>query len=111
MDGKWNTLLAHDYAHPRFHISYPRAIGRRLRKNYAYILTVQAVAYYGKVAIHPTAVPGWEEFLQRAAIGPVPGLLVVTAGLAFHGSWMVIAASTLGIEVRSRRRQQTVSIG
>ena len=38
MDGRWNTLLAEDYVHPQFHISTMRAIGRRLRKNYAYIL-------------------------------------------------------------------------
>ncbi len=31
LDGKWNTLLANDYLRPRFHISYWRAIGRRLR--------------------------------------------------------------------------------
>ena len=85
LDGKWNTLLAHDYAEPAFHISYLRAVGRRLRKNYAYILTVQAVAYYGKLAIHPTAVTSWSEFFDRAAIGPIPGLFVVTAGLVFHG--------------------------
>ncbi len=80
MDGKWNTLLAHDYVEPRFHISQLRSIGRRLRKNYAYILAVQAVAYYGKLAIHPTAVSSWGQFLDRAAIGPIPGLLVVLAG-------------------------------
>ena len=53
LDGKWNTLLASDYDRPRFHISYWRAIGRRLRSNYAYILAIQAIAYYGKLAIHP----------------------------------------------------------
>ena len=56
MDGKWNTLLADDYARPHFHISYVRSIGRRLRKNYAYILAVQALAYFGKLAIHPRSV-------------------------------------------------------
>ena len=35
LDSKWNTLLAGDYERPRFHISYMRAIGRRLRSNYA----------------------------------------------------------------------------
>jgi uncharacterized membrane protein len=110
MDGKWNTLLAHDYARPRFHISYPRAIGRRLRKNYAYILTVQAVAYYGKIAIHPIAVPGWDEFLHRAAIGPIPGLTVVLAGLLFHGTWIVLAIYTLLIELRLRKGRQLIAI-
>ena len=87
LDGKWNTLLADDYARPQFHISYLRAIGRRLRSNYAYILAIQAIAYYGKLAIHPTsaAAPG-RPSSQRAAVGPLPGWLVVLAGIAFHGA-------------------------
>ncbi len=109
-DGKWNTLLAQDYIRPHFHISQLRAIGRRLRKNYAYILTVQAVAYYGKLAIHPSPVSSWPEFLDRAAIGPVPGLAVVLAGLVFHGSWIAIAIITLRIEIRHRGRHKLISI-
>ena len=31
LDGEWNTLLARDYERPSFHISYLRAIGRRLQ--------------------------------------------------------------------------------
>ncbi|WP_424934182.1 DUF2270 domain-containing protein [Amaricoccus macauensis] len=110
MDGKWNSLLANDYASPRFHISYIRAVGRRLRKNYAYILAVQAVAYYGKLAIHPTAVSGWGEFLGRAAIGPIPGILVVLAGVVFHGTWIFIALYTLSIERRTRKGRKLIAI-
>lgn len=110
MDGKWNSLLAKDYAQPRFHISYWRSIGRRLRKNYAYILSVQAVAYYGKIAIHPDPVPGWSEFLQRAAIGPIPGLLMVVAGLIFHSTWVFIALYTLRIEHRMRKGRKLIAI-
>lgn len=110
MDGKWNSLLAKDYAQPRFHITYIRAIGRRLRKNYAYILAVQAVAYYGKIAIHPIPVTGWQEFLGRAAIGPLPGILVVLAGLAFHGTWVFLALYTLSIERRTRKNRKLISI-
>jgi uncharacterized membrane protein len=104
LDGKWNTLLASDYEHPSFHISQIRAIGRRLRKNYAYILAVQAVAYYGKLAIHPDAALSWADIFARAAIGPLPGELVVLCGLAFHGTWIVIAWGTLRIEKRARAR-------
>lgn len=110
MDGKWNTLLAKDYMRPRFHISYMRAIGRRLRKNYAYILAVQAVAYYGKLAIHPISVPNWDVFLLRAAIGPLPGLFVVLAGLVFHGTWIVIAIVTFLMERRARSENTLISI-
>lgn len=106
LDGKWNTLLANDYAKPRFHISYIRAIGRRLRKNYAYILSVQAVAYYGKLAIHPVEASSVAQFVDRAAIGPIPGILVVLAGIVFHAGWVIVALVTLHIERRYRTRQR-----
>ena len=72
LDGEWNTLLARDYERPSFHISYLRAIGRRLRRNYLYILAIQAVAYYGKLAIHPTAVTSWHEFVTRPRLSGAP---------------------------------------
>jgi len=110
MNGKWNTLLADDYARPHFHISLARSLGRRLRKNYAYILAVQAVAYFGKLAIHPTAVTGFAEFLERAAIGPLPGWLVVLIGVTFHGTWIALAFFTLRIERRVRTSHRLIPI-
>jgi len=110
MDGKWNTLLASDYARPHFHISYLRAIGRRLRKNYAYILSVQALAYFGKLAIHPRSVASLDEFLDRAAIGPLPGWCVVLAGVVFHCTWILIAIGTLQVERRARSEKRLISI-
>ena len=110
LDGKWNTLLAGDYARPRFHVTYWRAIGRRLRSNYAYILAIQAIAYYGKLAIHPVPAAGWSTFLARAAVGPLPGWFVVLCGVAFHGSWVVLAWHTLRIEKRHRAQSQIVTM-
>ena len=111
LDGSWNTLLAEDYTNPHFHIGYWRAIGRRLRKNYGYILAIQAVAYYGKLAIHPDAVTSWHQFVERAAIGPLPGMLVVLAGLVFHGSWVAVAILTQRIEQRFRTARQLIASG
>ena len=34
-DPSWTELLAKDYVDPRYHISFARAIGRRLRRTYA----------------------------------------------------------------------------
>jgi uncharacterized membrane protein len=110
MDGKWNTLLADDYAKPHFHISYARSIGRRLRKNYAYILAVQGIAYAGKLAIHPADVNSVADFLSRASIGPLPGWSVLLAGVIFHASWVVLAVVTLQIERRSRTGRRLISI-
>ena len=110
LDGDWNTLLARDYARPRFHISYARAIGRRLRKNYSYILAVQAVAYYGKIAIHPIALSDVADIFNRAKIGPIPGEYVVLAGILFHGGWIVFALVTWLIERRHRGTAKPISI-
>ena len=110
LDGRWNTLLANDYERPHFHISYWRAIGRRLRSNYAYILSIQALAYYGKLAIHPTPAGTWHTFLDRASVGPVPGLIVVLAGVVFHGAWAVIAIVTYQIDKRYRAQARLISM-
>ena len=110
LDGKWNTLLAGDYERPRFHISYMRAIGRRLRSNYAYILLIQAVAYYGKLAIHPVPAGDFATFFARASVGPLPGWLVVWCGIAFHGSWALLAFVTYQIEKRTRAQARPVTM-
>lgn len=111
MDGQWNTLLADDYHRPKFHVSYLLALGRRLRKNYLYILAVQAIAYFGKLFIHPTPITEVGEIFQRATIGPISGELVIALGVLFHGMWFGIAYWTLQIERRTRRQGALISIG
>ena len=94
-DAGWMRRLADDYRVPGHRISYMSAVGRRVRRNYGWIFAIQALAYYGKLAIHPTAMTSMADLWQRAAIGPIPGEFVVAAGVLFHGSWMVIGAVTL----------------
>ena len=108
LDSGWTDLLAQDYVHPRYHISFARAIGRRLRRTYAWIFVIQAIAYYGKLAIHPEPLTTLAELWERAAIGPIPGGLVIAAGVLFHGGWAVFALITLRIEVASRRKRQSL---
>jgi uncharacterized membrane protein len=107
-DPSWTELLAKDYLDPRYHISLARAVGRRLRRTYAWIFVIQAVAYFGKLAIHPTPLTSFADLLERAAIGPIPGGMVVAAGVLFHGGWLVFAIITLRIEIASRRERKTL---
>ena len=104
----WTELLANDYRDPHYHISYPRAIGRRLRRTYAWIFAIQAIAYYGKLAIHPTPLATLADVWERAAIGPIPGGWVVAAGILFHASWAVFALVTNRIEIASRRERRSL---
>jgi uncharacterized membrane protein len=94
-DNGWNRILHEDYVRPRLHISFADALGRRLRKNYCYIFSIQAIAYFGKLLIHPNSADSIHEVMQRATIGPVHGGVVLLAGLAFHSGWAVLALLTL----------------
>ena len=108
LDSGWTNLLAQDYIDPRYHISFARAIGRRLRRTYAWIFVIQAIAYYGKLAIHPEPLTNLAELWERAAIGPIPGGLVIAAGVLFHGGWAVFALITLRTEITSRRERRSL---
>jgi len=108
VDSGWTNLLAQDYVDPRYHISFARAIGRRLRRTYAWIFVIQAIAYYGKLAIHPEPLTTLAELWERAAIGPIPGGLVIAAGVLFHGGWAVFALITLRTEITSRRERRSL---
>ncbi len=102
-DVGWALRIAQDYRGPQHRISYASAVGRRLRRNYAWIFAIQAIAYYGKLAIHPTAMTNIAELWERAAIGPLSGKFVVATGVLFHGGWIVFGVLTLYQE----RRQPT----
>ena len=108
LDTGWTELLANDYRDPRYHISYLRAIGRRLRRTYAWIFVIQAIAYYGKLAIHPVPLVALADVWERAAIGPIPGGWVVAAGVLFHASWAIFALVTYRVEVASRRERRSL---
>ena len=99
VDTGWNEILYQDYRAPNLHISFWEAAGRRLRRNYGWIFMIQVTAYIGKILIHPIPVTSLEDIWTRATIGPVPGQLVILAGLVFHSTWVAIALMTL----RSRR--------
>lgn len=87
----WRAVLARDYLHPVHHISFVRSLQRRLRRTYVWILGIQSVAYWGKLAIHPTPALSVEDFVHRAAIGPIPGRLVLGAGLVYTFGWIGFA--------------------
>lgn len=87
----WREVLAEDYAHPAHHISFFRALGRRLRRNFIWILAIQSVAYWGKLAIHPFPAQDINDLIGRAAVGPLPGIWVLAAGLVYNGLWLGVA--------------------
>lgn len=87
----WQRVLAEDYLRPRYHVSYLTSLARRVRNNYLWILLIQTAAYIGKLTVHPVPVPSLSVFVARAAIGPLPGILVLLGGALYIASWTGLA--------------------
>lgn len=90
MDG-WQQRLADDYRHPDYHVSLTVAMGRRVRRNYLWILAIQSVAYAGKLTVHPAPVQTLSDFVERARIGPMPGAVVLGIGVIYILTWSGLA--------------------
>ena len=87
----WQTALAEDYRNPQYHVSYAMALARRVRSNYLWILLIQTLAYCGKLIVHPSPVAGWDAFVTRADIGPLPGEVVLLVGAIYIITWTGLA--------------------
>lgn len=107
----WEQVLARDYCEPRHHISMARAVGRRLRRTYIWLLSIQATAYLGKIAIHPLPVTSMADFVQRASLGPLPGEVLLVSGLAFNGAWLLFALVTYQLDRVAHGKGKKVSMG
>jgi uncharacterized membrane protein len=111
-DGSWRTVLAEDYLHPRHHISFIRAAGRRIRRTYIWIVAIQTTAYFGKIAIHPDVAAHFNELVDRATIGPIPGWVVLLCGLIYNLGWVVLAVTTYWLDRRTHgKRSSGASMG
>ena len=91
----WNQVLAHDIAYIHFHISSWEALGRRLRRNYAWLFGILGISYIGKLLVHPTPLANLEELWKRSALGPISGQYIVATGLLLYGSLFILALVTL----------------
>ena len=79
----WRGTLAADYARPHHHVSFVAALGRRIRRNYLWIVGIQGLAFVGKLLVHPTPAQSLADVLRRADVGPVPGAVVLGIGATY----------------------------
>ena len=94
-DQEWASHLAADLLTPHFTISVWEALGRRLRRNYIYIFLLLALSWNLKVYLHPAPALNFDEFLQRATVGLVPGWIVFIVGFVFNATLFIFAVSTI----------------
>jgi len=113
LEENWQKVLAHDYAAPDYHIGMLQSVGRRIKRNYLWVLLIQSLAYAGKIAVHPRPIETFAQALERAEIGPLPGAAVIACGVLYVVSWTCIALWSshydrygLGIQQIPVRQQQ-----
>jgi uncharacterized membrane protein len=93
----WADKISRSLEHPTFPISLLEALGRRYRRNYAPIFLILAISWIFKILIHPEMAASPQEFLDRAAIGFVPGWLVIAVGILFNGLLLALGFFTVGL--------------
>lgn len=108
-DREWNRELAADLRRMHLHMTLLDAIGLRLRRNYGWIFGIQVVSYWAKIAVHPTPITSMAELWQRTAVGPLPGGVVMAAGLVFYGALVAIAVLTFHPSKRVQRLPELAS--
>ena len=99
--GDWAETLAESLLQPKFPISMWEAFGRRFRRNYIWLYVILALAWLLKIWIHPAAPASLAEFVERAAIGAIPGRWVLLVGLGFNGLLMLIGLLTANLREAS----------
>lgn len=94
---EWAESLAENLLSPSFPISMWEAFGRRLRRNYLWIYLILFISWMGKSYLFPQPATSLQEFIQRGAVGPIHGSLMITLGITYHAFLILIAIATIGM--------------
>jgi uncharacterized membrane protein len=111
-DDTWQELIVRDLGYPHFKATSWHMIRRRLRDNYMVIYLFLLLSWLLKLISHPATNPlrcAGDTFVCHAAVGPIPGQIVLMIVLGFY---LLLALATLSgypsrepsVEVLSRER-------
>ena len=95
----WLAILGESLRAPRFLISYHVAFARRLRRNYIYMYLILLLAWLLKISTpslqeeETTAglVHSISEAIENAALGAVPGWLMISVVAVFYATLLAVA--------------------
>jgi uncharacterized membrane protein len=95
---EWAVGLADSLLTPAFPISYLEALGRRLRRNYIWLFLILGLAWVIKLMLHPEPANSLAQFLNHAAIGPIPGNGVALGITGFFIFLFTVAVFTASLQ-------------
>jgi len=113
---EWAESLAENLLSPSFPISIWEAFGRRLRRNYAWIFLILYAAWVAKIWLFPVPVAGLDQFIERSAVGPISGEIMIVLGFGFYAFLLIMALATINMtratgEVLPRFGEEAVATG
>jgi uncharacterized membrane protein len=111
---EWAESLAENLLSPSFPISIWEAFGRRLRRNYAWIFLILYAAWVAKIWLFPEPATSLEDFIERSAVGPVSGEIMILLGFGLYAFLMIIGLATINMtratgEILPRFGEETVT--
>jgi uncharacterized membrane protein len=92
---EWAESLAENLLAPSFPISMWEAFGRRLRRNYFWILLILYASWVAKIWLFPKPALSLDEFISRSSVGPVSGEIMIVLGFVLYTSLALIAVATV----------------
>ena len=94
---EWAENLAENLLLPSFPISLWEAFGRRLRRNYFWIFLILYASWAAKIWLFPSSPESMEEFVSRAAVGPISGEIMILLGFGFYLFLTLMAVGTINM--------------
>ena len=102
----WLDALSEDLRHPHFRIDLRTALIRRLRRNYVWMYAILLLGWVLKITSPRLAADGAQQdapispmsVVDNAALGPLPGWIVILLVLAFY---VLIVATCLSRHKRA----------
>ena len=92
---EWAESLAENLLMPSFPISMWEAFGRRLRRNYFWMFLILYASWVAKIWLFPDPAASVAEFIERSAVGPLPGGMMIASGLLLYTTLTLVALITI----------------
>jgi uncharacterized membrane protein len=89
----WGSNLAQSLTQPAFPVPLWQAVGRRFRRNYMWLMALLIMSWVIKLTVHPTRTVSLGTVIDRAAVGPVAGPIVVSVVAVIYGTLAVFAVA------------------
>lgn len=104
LDGQWRRLVCEDLILPSFKISRLEAIGRRMKRNYAFIFCIVILAWTLKIILHSgEPIESFGDFYRALAVDELPAWLA----FGFYLGTMVAMAFLIVLVLRSTSEEVT----